>query len=225
MPDAALVVLARYPQVGTTKTRLARTLGGEEVVHLYRAFLADLAHRFTGQECDLYWSYTPAWADYAAFMATLAPLLVQHMGFFPQQGAELGDRLHHAFRWTYERGYRRTILIGSDSPHISRNIVAQARRALDEADLVLGPADDGGYYLIAMCKPHDVFRGIPMSTSRVLQMTIDLAQRQGLTVRSLETLFDIDEWPDLVRLTQLLRTNGTLAPLTAAHLATMKEFV
>jgi uncharacterized protein len=101
----------------------------------------------------------------------------------------------------------------------------KAREALDEADVVLGPAHDGGYYLIAMSGPHDVFRGIPMSTSLVMQLTVDLAQRQGLKVNTLETLFDVDEWPDLVRLARLLRADSSLAPVTFAHLATMKEFV
>ncbi len=224
MSDTALVVMARYPEVGATKTRLARVIGGGEAVLLYRAFLTDLAERFAGQGYDLHWTYTPNGVDYSAFMATLAPSLVQRMRSFPQQGAELGARLHHAFEWTYERGYRRTIVIGSDSPHISRDIVARAREALDEADVVLGPADDGGYYLIAMRRPHDVFHGIPMSTSQVMQMTVELAQRQGLRVCTLETLFDIDEWPDLVRLAQLLRVDSSLAPATAIYLATMKEF-
>ena len=178
MSDTALVVMARYPEVGATKTRLARVIGGGEAVLLYRAFLTDLAERFAGQGYDLHWTYTPNGVDYSAFMATLAPSLVQRMRSFPQQGAELGARLHHAFEWTYERGYRRTIVIGSDSPHISRDIVARAREALNVADVVLGPADDGGYYLIAMWRPHDVFHGIPMSTSQVMQMTVELAQRQ-----------------------------------------------
>ncbi len=225
MPDTALVVMARYPEVGATKTRLARMIGVEEAVRLYRAFLTDLARKFAGQPYDLHWAYTPNGVGYSAFIATLTPLLVQHISSFPQQGAELGARLHHAFQWTYEQGYQRTIVIGSDLPHISRDIVARAGEALDEADVVLGPADDGGYYLIAMQRPHDVFRGIPMSTGLVMQMTVDLAQRQGLKVYTLETLFDVDELPDLVRLAQLLRADSSLAPATAAHLATMKEFI
>jgi uncharacterized protein len=225
MPDTALVVMARYPEAGATKTRLARAIGVEEAVHLYRAFLTDLAHRFAGQPYDLHWAYTPNGVGYTAFMATLAPSLVQYMRFFPQQGAELGARLHHAFRWTYERGYQRTIVIGSDTPHLSRDIVTRAWEALDVADVVLGPADDGGYYLIAMRRPHDVFGGIPMSTGLVMQMTVDLAQRQGLKVDTLEPLFDVDEWPDLTRLARLLRADSSLAPVTFIYLATLKELV
>jgi uncharacterized protein len=227
MPDTALVVMARYPQVGTTKTRLARTIGHEEAVRLYRAFLTDLAHKFAGQAngCDLYWAYTPAEENYMSFMTTLVPSLTQHMHAFPQQGIDLGARLHHVFRWTHDRSYQSTIVIGSDSPQISLKIIIQAQKALNKADVVLGPADDGGYYLIAMRRPYDVFRDIPMSTSIVAQKTIELAQSQSLKVHILEHLFDIDELPDLMRLAQLLEEDSLLAPETANFLSTIKEFV
>ena len=225
MADTALVIMARYPQEGTTKTRLARTLGNEETVRLYRAFLTDLAHRFARQPAyDLYWAYTPAGVDYAAFMTELVPSLVWRMRFFPQEGDGLGERLHNAFRQMYAQGYERTVLIGSDSPQISVDTIMEASRALDKADVVLGPAEDGGYYMIAMRRPHDVFQGIPMSTSVVLHMTAELAQHQGLEVSLQETLFDIDELSDLARLADLLNTNASFAPATAALLATMKEF-
>jgi len=225
MAETALVIMARYPQIGTTKTRLARTIGQEETVRLYRAFLTDLAHTFANREYDLHWAYSPAGVDYQAFIATLAPSLVGSMTCFPQQGADLGERLHHVFRRTQERGFGRTIVIGSDSPHIGLASIAHAEQALDDADIVLGPADDGGYYLIAMRQPYDVFSGIPMSTSVVTRMTMEMAHHQGLTVQLIEQLFDVDELPDLVRLAQLLAADSTRAPATAAHLATIKELV
>ncbi len=225
MADTALVIMARYPQIGTTKTRLARALGNEKTVQLYRAFLTDLAHKFAGHPAyDLHWAYTPAESDYAAFMAELAPSLVRLMQFVPQEGNELGERLHNAFRSTYAQGYERTVLIGSDSPQIGADAITDASRALDKADVALGPAEDGGYYMIAMHRPHNVFQGIPMSTNAVLRMTVELAQRQGLEVSLQETLFDVDELPDLERLALLLRADASLAPVTAAILAAMKEF-
>ena len=225
MPDTALVVMARYPHIGTTKTRLARTLGDAETVRLYRAFLTDLAHKFAGKTYDLHWAYTPANIDYLSFIATLATTLTEHMRAFPQQGIDFGARLHNAFQYTYDQGYQRTIVIGSDSPQISMKIIMQAQKGLDKSDVVLGPADDGGYYLIAMRRPYDVFSGIPMSTSVVAQKTIELAQSQGLKVHTLEQLFDVDELPDLLRLARLLEADSSLAPETANQLSTMKEFV
>ena len=218
MHDTALIIMARYPEAGKTKTRLARTLGPEKVAGLYRAFLTDLARRFAGPQYALHWAYTPAEVDYQAFVQTLAPEQAQYMHSFPQQGSDFGARLLAAFQWTYDHGYQRTVLIGSDSPQIGHELVAQAETALDDSDVVLGPADDGGYYLIAMRHPHDVFSDIPMSTDVVARMTVEAAARQNLTTRLLDPLFDIDELPDLLRLAHLLDANSDLAPETALYL-------
>jgi len=222
--DTALVVMARYPELGKTKTRLARTLGDKETLGLYRAFLSDIAQRHTGQAYTLCWAYTPAEVDYVGLVSTLAPAYATTMRCFPQQGLELGARIHNAFHWTQAQGFTCTILIGSDSPQISRGIIATARQALDEVEVVLGPSDDGGYYLLGMRKAHDVFSGIPMSTDVVAQMTLEAAQRQGLTTRLIDKLFDVDELPDLIRLADLLKKDATLAPVTAAYLETMRSF-
>lgn len=224
MSDVALVVMARYPEKGKVKTRLARSIGEEKTLRLYQAFLIDLAWRFANWTCcRLHWAYTPSEVDFNAFIATLASLDASSMSSFPQEGPDLGTRLHQAFRFTQSRQFARTVLIGSDSPHVSRAIITQAQQALDSADVVLGPAEDGGYYLIAMKEPHDLFSDIPMSTDVVLQMTIEKARQQGLSVRLLEPLFDVDELPELVRLAQLLQEHSYLAMATAAQLAQLKK--
>jgi len=223
--DTALVIMARYPQAGQTKTRLARSIGNDVVPGLYRAFLGDLGQHLTKQIWDFHWAYTPAEVDYQAFITELLPEQAQHMHCFAQEGLDFGTRLHNAFKWTYAQGFKRTVLIGSDSPHISAECIARARAGLDEADVVLGPSADGGYYLIAMREPYDVFSGIPMSTEVVHQMTIEAAERQGLRVSQLETLFDVDELPDLQRLAHLLSVDSSLAPLTAAYLLTIRNLI
>lgn len=222
--DTALVIIARYPEPGKTKTRLARAIGNETAAGLYHAFLIDLAQRFAKQPYALHWAYTPPEMDYQKFVATLAPDDAERMRCFAQQGADLGERLLHAFQHTHKQGFQRTILIGSDSPHIGLDIIQRAHEALDDADVVLGPADDGGYYLIAMRAPYDVFTGIPMSTDVVARMTIEAAQRQGLRVRQIDTLSDVDELPDLLRLTRLLAVDSSRAPATAAYIASMRSF-
>lgn len=223
-PDTALIVMARYPELGKTKTRLARTLGEQETLGLYRAFLTDIAQRHAGQGYTLCWAYTPAEVKFQAWIATLMSEQAPAMRYFPQQGVDFGARLHAAFQWTQAQGFKYTILIGTDSPQISREHIIIARKALDEVDVVLGPSDDGGYYLLGMRVAHDVFSGIPMSTDVVTRMTLEAAQRKGLTVRLIDPLFDVDELPDLVRLAQILTQDPTLAPATAAYLKTMRSF-
>jgi uncharacterized protein len=223
MSDTALVIMARYPEKGKTKTRLARSIGDEATLSLYQAFLTDLAQHFAGWKYDLYWAYTPNDIDFSLFAATLAPLHAATMRSFPQHGPDLGTCLHQVFLFLQAQQYRNIIVIGSDSPHIRPSTILEAQQALAKADIVLGPAEDGGYYLIAMREPYDVFSGIPMSTNVVLQLTIEKAQRQGLSVHLLESLFDIDELPELLRLAQLLRAENTRAPATAIYLAHLEN--
>ena len=224
MPETALVIVARAPQMGQGKTRLAATIGPEATLHLYRAFLTDLARRFANQPYALHWAYTPAEADFQAALAqldaTLPPSLV-----FPQVGPDFGSRLHHAFRTTHANAFQKTILIGSDAPHISRETIARAEQALEQADVVLGPAEDGGYYLLAMRAPHDLFSGIPMSTSAVLDMTLKRARDLGLTVHFLKPLFDVDDCDTLIRLMHLLQAQPALAPATAVCLTTLTRLL
>jgi rSAM/selenodomain-associated transferase 1 len=223
MSDTALAIMARYPEKGKIKTRLARSIGDDATLHLYQAFLCDLAQRFANWTCDLHWAYAPTEYDFAAFIATLVPEYAERMSVFPQQGPDLESRLHQVFRTLWMRQFHGIIVIGSDSPQISRAIILEAQRALETTDVVLGPAEDGGYYLIGMHQPHDVFSGIPMSTEVVLQRTIEKAEKQQLSVYLLEPLFDVDEQPDLIQLIDLLQEDSTIAPYTAACLAEIKK--
>ncbi|GLV58908.1 hypothetical protein KDH_57360 [Dictyobacter sp. S3.2.2.5] len=218
MSDTALAILARYPELGQGKTRLAQGLGAELTLELYRAFLRDLACRFMGWQYDVIWAYTPVEKDFVSCVRLLIARPAAQVRTVPQRGPDLGARLHNVFQETARAGFAYTVLISSDSPQVSREIIERARRALDDADVALGPAEDGGYYLIAMRDPHDVFSAIPMSTDVVLDMTIDKARQQGLRVQLLDTLFDIDTRSDLQRLADLLRADATLAPATAACL-------
>src|SRR5260221_11492142 len=140
MPDTALVVMARYPKAGKTKTRLARAIGDVAAADLYRNFLVDLAQRFADAEYKLLWTYTPAEVDYIAFLASLAPSLVRYMECFPQQGDSLGARLLYAFQWTYERRVPLTNWVRFKSPDIRRGNIGKAAKEPVEAEVVVGPA-------------------------------------------------------------------------------------
>ena len=223
MSEIALVIMARYPEVGKGKTRLAQSIGAESTYQLYQAFLQDLARRFAGWKYEVIWAYTPPDQDFLAYANTLLPEPEVPMRAVPQQGPDLGARLYQVFQTTAQQKFTQTILIGSDSPQVRREIILQAQQGLEHADVVLGPAEDGGYYLIAMRQPYDVFSGIPMSTDVVLEKTIEKAHQQNLKVHLLETLFDIDTQLDLQRLASLLQAEPALAPATAACLATMKK--
>lgn len=212
--QSALVVMARYPQIGEGKTRLARDIGAERACRLYRAFLQDIEARFAGGPRTLVWAFHPPEADFAA-------LTTHGSRCMPQRGQDLGERMWRCFQALCHEGFERVIMIGADVPHVRDDWLDEAETELGGTDVVLGPTDDGGYYLIALRAPHDLFTGVAMSTDRVLAETLRKAAAQGLRVHLLPRSFDIDEGNDLVQLRALLADDGCRVrlPHTAAVLA------
>jgi rSAM/selenodomain-associated transferase 1 len=196
MSGDLLLVFAKAPRPGAVKTRLAEAVGAETAAQLYRLLAErELQHtRPAAGEYQRVVLFTPA--DAAEEMAHWLP----GEALRPQTGGDLGERMASAFAEAFAVGARRVVLIGTDVPWLSRESVADALRRLDEVELVLGPADDGGYYLIGLSRPMPgLFRGIAWSTPSVLGATVDRASALGLSVQLLEPLPDIDVLEDLRR--------------------------
>ncbi|MFP6663560.1 MAG: TIGR04282 family arsenosugar biosynthesis glycosyltransferase [Deltaproteobacteria bacterium] len=214
--ETLVVVFARLPEAGRVKTRLARTLGDALTADLYAAFITDLLAELS----DGPWSFRVAVAGepaaFAARFGLAAGVCVA------QSGEGLGARMEAAFCVALEQeGFARCILVGSDLPQLARAPVAQAAAALalGASDLVLGPALDGGYYLIAMARPQAVFADIPWSTAAVLARTRERARGLGLRCALLDEDFDIDTEADLMRLEEWLGSRpATCLPATRAAL-------
>lgn len=195
----ALYVVAKAPRVGFAKTRLGRAIGHERAIFLYRAFLRDLAARFSGAPFAFGWYVTPpdAWPEeFVALTGETERVLFQGEG-------DLTERQRALFRGAAGREEERVVLIGADSPHLTVELVEEAFRRLDRDDLVLGPTYDGGYYLIGMSTPHDVLWGVPMSTGTELDGILVRARLSGLSVGLLEATFDVDYAEDIERLRRL----------------------
>jgi rSAM/selenodomain-associated transferase 1 len=210
---AALYVAAKAPRVGLAKTRLGRSIGHEFAIALYRAFLRDLAARFADAPFECSWYVTPsdAWADISPLVGwdgCRARVLFQKEGDWTERQQEL-------FREAATRGEERVVLIASDSPHLTVEVVALAFRELDRHDLVFGPTHDGGYYLIGMRGFHDVLRGVAMSTGTELDGISTRAEHAGLSVGWVEPTFDVDEVEDLEHLRPLAATRADLAATRA----------
>ncbi len=203
----ALVIAAKYPEVGTVKTRLARQLGHERVCQLYLSFLRDLEEKFERGPRPLFWAYTPPGSSFPLLMRS------SHRGF-PQEGDDLGQRVLNMFRRLFHDGFQRVVVIGSDSPHIPTEWVDEAFASLSEVDAVFAPADDGGYNLVGLKQTHDLFSDIPMSTPQVLTETLERAHRLGLSVHLLPISFDIDEIEDLEKLRDQLTLDKCSLPHT-----------
>jgi rSAM/selenodomain-associated transferase 1 len=202
--DRALIVMAKEPSPGGTKTRLSPPLTAEQAADLYRCFLLDtldLMRQVASAQPVI--AYAPPEAE-LAFRDLAAP------GFelIPQAGPDLGERLDRVVADCLDRGFRQVVIVASDSPTIPLAILEQAFVELDDPamDVVLGPCDDGGYYLIGLkqrCPA--LFRGIVMSTATVLEETLARAGEQGLHVACLPPWYDVDTSEDLARLKQELR--------------------
>lgn len=187
--------MARAPECGRVKTRLARDLGASAAFALYSAFLRDIAGRFSESGPNLVWAYTPDDADAATCFGRGVSLVPQGEGALDARMARVFERLLPP-----DGGFDRVVMIGADVPHVPGAWVRAAFAGLDESDLVLGPAEDGGYYLVGMRERHDVFRGIPMGTPDVFAATRARARSLHLSVQELAPLFDLDRAADVRRL-------------------------
>jgi rSAM/selenodomain-associated transferase 1 len=209
--DNALIVVAREPVAGSTKTRLCPPFTPESAAEFYRRLLLDtLALMSRLKVADRVVAYTPA--DAHAYFTRLVP---NGFRLVPQQGADLGERLSSALRHHFDLGYRRVVIMNSDGPTLPLACLEAAFSELDRADVTLGPSHDGGYYLIGMNQLHpELFHGIAWSTERVLKQTLVACHHMGLTVHELPRWYDVDVFDDLERLRQDLERDPSRAPQT-----------
>lgn len=211
-----LYIAAKAPRAGFAKTRLGATIGYDAAVDLYAAFLRDLAARFSHAPFPVAWYITPsdAWPEIASLVACGA----HSAAVFPQLGTDWAARQRALFRMAAARGEQRVVLIASDSPQITVEVVADAFDRLRQHDLVFGPVVDGGYYLIGMRGWHDIFGGVRMGTATVLRELVAQACALRLSVATVEPTFDVDLADDLEHLRGLIATRDDL-PHTGAALA------
>lgn len=181
----ALIIFARKPEKGKVKTRLAATIGEEKALQIYLLLLEHTREIAKKICCDCFVFLTEPTKD--NFWD----------GFFceQQQGITLGEKMMHAFEILFKRGYNQCIIIGSDCPDLQKEIVENAfQYLLNNNDVVIGPAEDGGYYLLGMKKLIPaLFINKEWSTEKVFKNTIADIENLNLTYRILPVLNDVDE--------------------------------
>jgi uncharacterized protein len=217
----ALLVMAKRPASGQTKTRLTPPLSPVQATALYECFLRDtldLIRRVPDAQPVI--AFLPE--DARSYFAALAP----DFELLRQEGADLGARLDNALSYYLARGYQRVAIMNSDGPTLPVSSLAAAFEELGNgADVVLGPADDGGYYLIGLKRPAPrLLREVRMSTPTVLADTLALAAEEGVRVALLPVWYDVDDVASLERLQAELATAPTeIAPRTRAFLWSRRE--
>jgi|ERR1700674_607880 len=223
----ALAVMTKAPRAGKVKTRLTPPLTPEEAAALNICFLRDTTAAISEAAANGLARgiavYTPVGAEEA-----YAEILPEEFELVLQRGDAFGERLAFATEDLLSLGFESACLIDSDSPTVPPRAFAEAAEILSQPDdtVVLGPSDDGGYYLIGLKKLHrSLFEEIDWSTERVLEQTIDRARQLGLMVHLLPAWYDVDDRATLRRLCQEFfdpsgdRADGYPAPATRSYLA------
>lgn len=191
LKNALLLLFVKHPVAGQTKTRLAKGIGHEQALAVYRELLQKLKAEAESVGCHVAVFYGNSMPKDDLWAETGWPRLMQ-------KGEDLGERMYRAFVWAAEQGYRRTILVGSDIPGVDTNLLRTGFEALASHQVILGPAQDGGYYLIGMQTPRkDLFTEISWSTDAVLDETLKKVEAAGLSFFRTPLLNDIDTVEDL----------------------------
>lgn len=216
-----LGLFAKYPQPGLVKTRLAGWIGPLEAADLAVAMTADLLERFRTTADQRWLGYAPAMPEAEEYFRQAAGA---NWILWAQPDVDLGARMQSFFVAANPGPEDAAVLIGSDSPSLPQAVVAEAFAKLRDADCVVGPATDGGYYLIG-CRgaPAAIFTDVNWSQPTVLLQTVQLAIRHGLRLAELPPWYDIDTLQDLQMLAGHLQLSeaaggGVTAPRTRLEL-------
>jgi len=190
-----LLIFVKYPEPGKVKTRLARDIGKEKAAKIYRAIaeiVINHVSRSSEHKTTIFFDPPERGTDIEKWLEN------NRCELFPQEGNSLGEKMTNAFAKAFSLGAEKAVIIGTDCVEISDEIVSQAFNALQTVDVVLGPAEDGGYYLLGLKKlVPEIFDGIKWSTDLVLDQTLERVREKGLGFRLLKTLRDIDTVSDL----------------------------
>ena len=184
-----LIVFVKNIILGKVKTRLAKTIGDVGAFNIYSELVAITEN--ASQDIDV--------DRHIYFSDVIIPSKWENDQKLVQEGEDLGIRMCNAFQHGFDKGYENIILVGSDLPNISKEIIDAGFDALTNNDVVFGPAEDGGYYLIGMSKMiPSVFENKPWSQSELLAVTLGQLNEQQQKVGQIETLNDIDTFEDLI---------------------------
>lgn len=192
-----MLVFVRAPEPGRVKTRLAAAIGAEGALRVYKRLAEHTVaevRALAAEDVEVRVHYTPADAGDA-----VREWLGDGPVYLPQaESGDLGVRMGDAFAGAFAAGVERVVIVGSDLPELTAALLRRAFEALDAHPAVLGPARDGGYYLLGMRRMiGGIFSGVPWSTSDVLAATLERFHAAGVEPAMLEELADVDEVEDL----------------------------
>lgn len=198
--DNAIIIFQKNLVLGKVKTRLAATVGNQEAMEIYRALVG-----FTYKQASEV-KEADVWIFFSESIEEIGKRYQQHIkGKMVQEGSELGERMLHAFETIFGMGYKKAVLIGTDCPEITPEILDTSLDSLQTNEAVVGPAMDGGYYLIGMDRVYpQLFYQMPWSTEEVLTITLQKLNKDNLSHYLLPVLSDIDTEEDWLKFETLI---------------------
>jgi uncharacterized protein len=221
--DSALVVFAKPPVPGRVKTRLLGRLSPRQAADVHHACLQDTVALLAGVPACSRWLMVAGSKEEARVLAHEMGLGAG-WNFCAQFGRDLGARLERAMGQLFAAGTRRVVVVGTDAPWIGPQRLRQALRWLEADEVVIGPAADGGYYLVGARRPvGEIFHGIPWGRSQVMAATRRALEKSRIRFRLLRRDFDLDRPADLMRAKEMLRACPHSAPALAAWLAKQRK--
>ena len=215
MSDSICVVMVKAPRAGAVKTRLVPPLTREDAASLASCFARDTLAAVRRVVREVLVAYAPG--DGRASLEAL--FQDEGLLWFEQRGEDLGARIESAAAHAFSRGHGPVVVVGTDSPTLPASFVERAVASLSagESDVALGPAEDGGYYLVGLRKLFGgLFRDVEWSTPLVYRQTAENASRRGLRLLELPRWYDVDTQADLLRLRDEIITDEG-ARLRAPH--------
>jgi len=211
------VVFLKAPEKGEVKTRLSKIIGNEIALNVYKRFALDLIETLKNIECNITICYHPSHAE-----SCIIRWLGNSYAYSAQKGNDIGERMANAFIRSFSKGFHRVILVGADIPDLTAKIIDDAFSSLQKYPAVIGPALDGGYYLLGFNSNifiPDVFEDIPWGTDRVYEQTLTGFEKKRLQVHTLPIWRDIDTYKDLVHFYKINKKNRSAAKNTVSYLA------
>ncbi|MGC8660530.1 MAG: TIGR04282 family arsenosugar biosynthesis glycosyltransferase [Desulfomonilaceae bacterium] len=199
MMSSRIIVFTKYPNPGATKTRLIQLLGAQGSATLHARLTEEVVTvvRLFSETCNVPMEIR----YYGGSPALMSQWLGDDLAYRTQEGIDIGMKMHVAFQEAFEEGCTRVVLLGTDIFGMSVAILKASLDLLNDHDLVLGPANDGGYYLVGLREPRpEIFENISWGSGNVLTETLQSARAIGLNIQFVQALDDVDRPEDIAKL-------------------------
>jgi len=212
-----IIVFVKAPLMGRVKTRLSQVLGEETVLDLYKCFVADVIATLNSGRHGIRIFYHPPEEK-----QKIQEWLGFELPLFPQQGKDLGERMANAFKQSFSNDFKPVLLVGTDCPDLPGSIIDEAFEALSANAAVIGPAFDGGYYLVGFNPDHffpAIFKNMPWGTEYIFERTMNVFASKRVQVYVLPKWRDIDRCEDLEYFKEKTAKRKSVAKNTVEYLS------